>query len=130
MKSFTVYQDPRYVLAWEEGIPHIVIAGRKYRLSCHPYEPCLYIYEGDHLVTAVHNAFDPDSVLHAFRSGQTVTSITGMEYDALDFCRMVESATGYYNMDIDVAERVFGNRPKKKNPLPGFITDDGGDGGT
>ena len=113
-----VYSDDRYVLGNEDGLPYIIIGGRRYRLTCHPYEPCLYITDEAGALTAVHNAFDPDSVLAAFAAGRTVTSITGREYSAQDFCRMVEYAAGMVNIQIDYAERVFGDRSQKKNPQP------------
>lgn len=115
-KDTVVYSEGRYVLGMEEGLPFLGIDGKKYRLTCHPYEPCLYITDEKGQLTAVHNAFDPASVLHSFAKGQTVTSITGREYDAGDFCRMVEYAAGLLNIQIDEAERVFGARPKKKHP--------------
>ena len=117
-KKSEVYRDGRYVLGKEDGVPYITVAGEKFTLSCHPYEPCLYITDKDGNMTAVHNAFDPLSVLWAFSKGTTVTSITGREYDALDFCKMVEYAEGMYNIGIDEAEKVFGVSPKKKNPEP------------
>lgn len=117
-KNTVVYSDQRYVLGMGDELPYLTVAGRNYRLTCHPYEPCLYITDEKGLLTAVHNAFDPDSVLALFAKGQTVTSITGREYDALDFCRMVEYAAGLVNIQIDEAEQVFGSRPKKKHPEP------------
>jgi len=114
----TVYSDDHYVLGKEDGLPYIIIDGKRYRLSCHPFEPCLYITDEAGALTAVHNAFDPDSVISAFADGRTVTSITGREYDAKDFCRMVGYAADMANIQIDYAERVFVDQPKKKNPLP------------
>ena len=114
----TAYKDDRYALGEIDGMPYLVADGTRYQLTCHPYEPCLYITEEDGTKTAVHNSFDPRSVLYALRKGELLTSITGREYDALDFCRMVEYAAGLYNIQIDDAEKVFGGRPKKKHPEP------------
>ena len=113
-----VYRDDRYVLGWKDGVPFLEIGGEAYKLTCHPYEPCLYITDRDGGLTAVHNAFDPSSVLEAFSEGRIVASITGTEYDAQDFCRMVEYAAGMYDIPIDEAEKVFRGRAKKKNPAP------------
>ena len=113
-----VYQDERYVLGQGDGLPFIRINGDAYKLTCHPYEPCLYITDMNGELTAVHNAFDPSGVLQAFSVGMTVTSITGTEYDAKDFCRMVEYAAGMINVQIDEAERVFCGREKKQKPAP------------
>ena len=114
--DIVVYSDEKYVLGREEGLPYLKADGEKYKLTCHPYEPCLYITEENGAMTAVHNAFDPSSVLWAFSKGMTITSITGFEYDAKDFCLMVEYAAGMVNIGIDDAERVFGGREKKKHP--------------
>ncbi len=115
-KDGAVFTDGRYILGWENGLPFININGEEYLLTCHPYEPCLYITDNDGGMTAVHNAFDPSCVLESFADGDTVTSITGREYDASDFCEMVEYASGLRDIQIDDAEKVFRGRSKKKNP--------------
>lgn len=115
-KNIEVYRDERYVLGRQDDSIFLIANGEKYTLTCHPYEPCLYITDKSGNLTAVHNAFDPSSVLYAFSKGESITSITGTEYDALDFCKMVEYAQGLYNIQIDEAERVFGDRKKNKNP--------------
>lgn len=113
-KDTVVFCDGRYVLGLEGGDAFIEICGEKYTLSCHPYEPCLYITDKDGALTAVHNAFDPSCVIEAFSEGMTVTSITGTEYGAKDFCMMVEAAAGHLDIQIDEAERVFSGRGKKQ----------------
>lgn len=113
-KNSVVYSDKRYVLEWVDDYPFLSVDGRKYRLTCHPYEPCLYITDEEGKKTAVHNSFDPDCVLELFRSGKTVRSITGREYKAKDFCRMVEYAAGRYDIGIDDAEKVFPAKTGKK----------------
>ena len=117
-KDVAVFSDEHFEFGLKDGLPYLKAGGETFKLSCHPYEPCLYITDGDGTKTAVHNSFDPLSVIHAFRDGQTVTSITGFEYDALDFCRMVEYAAGMYDVQIDEAEKVFGGRSKRENPKP------------
>lgn len=111
-----VYRDGRYILGWENETPCLIADGRKYVLTCHGYEPCLYITDGQGRMTAVHNAFNPLDVLDVFQDAGTITSITGFEYDAKDFCRMVEYAAGFSDVGIDDAEKVFAGRPKKKQP--------------
>ena len=113
-KAVVVYRDERYILGQQDDCPYLIADGKHLRLTCHPYEPCLYITDGNGFQTAVHNAFDPFGVLESFSSGKTVTSITGLEYDARDFCRMVEAAAGRVDISIDEAERVFGGRKKEK----------------
>ena len=113
-KDGAVFADGRYILGWKKGLPFISINGEEYRLTCHPYEPCLYVTDRSGRMTAVHNAFDPSSVLDRFADGDTVTSITGTEYDASDFCEMVENAARFRDIQIDEAEKVFRGRSKKK----------------
>ena len=112
-----VWRGERYTLFEEDGGPRLIAGARRYRLSCHPYGPCLYITDEAGNLTAVHNAFDPSAVLESFRQGRPVRSITGREYDAKDFCRMVESAAGMGNINIDDAERIFDGRAKTKAPV-------------
>ena len=110
-KDAIVYDDGHYVLGQKNGVPYLKTNGRIYTLSCHPYEPCLYIKDENGVMTAVHNAFDPSYVIEAFYNGVTVTSITGCEYSAIDFCRMVEYAANSLDINIDGAEKIF---PKNK----------------
>lgn len=118
-EAVTVYRDGRYVLGQKDGRVYLIVDGKKLLLSCHPYEPCLYITDENGEMTAVHNAFDPFCVLEAFHGGTTVTSITGREYDAKDFCEMTSFAAGMGNISISCAEKVFGDGPKEKLPEKG-----------
>ncbi len=121
-KAVVVYRDGRYTLGQQNDRPYLIANGKRMSLTCHPYEPCLYITEENGCKTAVHNAFDPFDVLDAFSRGETVTSITGREYDALDFCRIVEYAAGMSDISISDAECVLGTvipraETGKKNEL-------------
>lgn len=114
-----VYRDERYTLGKKDGVPYLTVNGRTYRLSCHPYEPCLYLTDETGALTAVHNAFDPADVLVFAQIGKIFTSVTGREYDARDFCEMAAYAAGKGNVGIEIAEAVFGGRPKKKTAPDG-----------
>lgn len=116
-KDITVYRDERYTLGQKDEKPYLIADGKTYMFTCHPYEPCLYITDEDGAVTAVHNAFEPFSVLDSFYRGDKITSITGFEYDAKDFCKMTEYAAGKVDIGIDEAEKIFGNRPKESNSI-------------
>ena len=114
-----VFGDGRYTFGKKDGTPYLTVGDRTYTLSCHPYEPCLYIRDESGATTAVHNSFDPLAVLGSFSEGGTVTSITGLEYTAKDFCKMIEYAAGSVDIQIDDAERVFGARAKRTEAKPG-----------
>ena len=114
-----VYKDDEYELGQMDGIPCLVASGRRFRLTCHPYEPCLYITDEAGKMTIVHNSFDPSVVLELVHEGRTLSSITGRCYGARDFCRMVEYAAGKGELGIDDAEKVFGMKTSA-----GVIKDD------
>ena len=116
-KAVVVYRDWRYTLGQQNGFPYLIANGERLTLTCHPYEPCLYITDENGCKTAVHNAFDPFDVLDAFGRGETITSITGREYDALDFCRVVEYAAGISDISISDAEIVLGSDKKRKKTV-------------
>ncbi len=109
-----IYKNGSYTLGLNDGTPYLLAGGKEYKLSCRPYEPCLYITDENGSMTAVYNSFDPVCTLEIFADGGTVTSITGCEYNAEDFCRMVEYAAGMHDIQIDDAEKVFGEKKKKK----------------
>ncbi|MBO7519383.1 MAG: hypothetical protein J6T73_01275, partial [Clostridia bacterium] len=48
---------------------------------------------------------------------------TGFEYDAEDFCRMAEYAKDAGDINIDDAEKIFGNRRKIKTPEKPEVND-------
>ncbi len=115
--TLTVYKDHRFTLGREQGEAVLTADGRRYKLGCHPYEPCLYITDETGACTAVHNAFDPLYVLEAFYGGEKVTSVTGRTYTAREFCRMVSYAAGRGDINIDDAERAFGETPENRDAI-------------
>ena len=115
-KATVVYRDGHYTLGQQNGLPYLIANGERFTLTCHPYEPCLYITDENGCKTAVHNAFDPFDVLDAFSRGETITSITGREYGALDFCMIVEYAAGMSDIGINDAEAALGCGKKRKEP--------------
>ena len=112
-KETVIYKDDKYILGQKNDSAYLMIKDNRYILSCQPYEPCLYITDEKGSMTAVHNAFDPFVVFESLYKGKTVTSITGFEYNAKDFCRMVEYAAKLGNININDAEKVFGERKRK-----------------
>ena len=110
-----VYRDERYTLGQQDGITYLIAGGIRLTLTCSPFEPCLYISDGYGMQVSVHSSFDPAAVMECFLNSRTVTSITGLEYDAKDFCRMVEYACGAGDISIDEAEKVFAGRADKKH---------------
>jgi len=110
-KEAVVYRDDSFILGRNEEYPYLIVKGREYELSCHPYEPCTYIKDRGELVSVIHNAFDPDCVLDSFAKGENVESITGKVYNAKEFCRMIEYAADHlYDTDISYVEGAIGSQ--------------------
>lgn len=99
-ENFEVYRDERYVLGQSDGLPYLIVDGKMYKLSCHPYEPCTYI-KGENCFVVIHNAFDPCVVLESFSQGKIVDSITGKLYKPKNFCQLLAFATEHFN-DVDI----------------------------
>ncbi len=100
-----VYRDERFALGRDEKGVFFRSGGASYELTCHPYEPCLYIKRNGVTFACIHNSFDPGDVLKAFGRGQTVTSVTGTVYDARAFCELLDfAAFNLEDADIGYAE--------------------------
>ena len=111
-----VYKDDEYALGQVDGIPCLVAGGHRFRLTCHPYEPCMYIRDRERLVAVIHNAFNPLDLMEAFAKGKTVTSISGKVYDAKAFCVTIEYAASYlYDTDISYVEGALAVKKLKES---------------
>ena len=86
--------------------------GETYRLSSHPYEPCLYLRTGDKLVCTLHNAYNPEDLVKAFSAGKTVKTNYSKdydeEYDEAGFGRVLAAAldSGRDDMDLFYAAKL------------------------
>ncbi|MDO4847516.1 MAG: SLC13 family permease [Clostridiaceae bacterium] len=118
LEATAVYRDEHFVFGQKGGLPCIMTGEKEYILTCHPYEPCLYITDADGNTTVVHNAFDPSVVLDEFAKNNKVASITGYTYDAEDFCRMVEYAAGQGEITVSDAEKLFGDWKNREAEKP------------
>ena len=89
-----------------------------YRLSSHPYEPCLFLYRGDELVCVLHNAYNPEHLVKAFSAGETVKTNYGKdydkEYDEKGFCKVLAAAldSGRGDMDLFYAAKLAKERSR------------------
>ena len=89
-----------------------------YRLSSHPYEPCLFLYRGDELVCVLHNAYNPEHLVKAFSAGETVKTNYGKdndkEYDEKGFCKVLAAAldSGRGDMDFFYAAKLAKERSR------------------
>ncbi len=87
-----------------------------YQLYSHPYEPCLYLYRGDELVCALHNAYNPEQLVNAFSAAKTVKTNYGKDYDKefdeAGFCSVLAAAldSGLGDMDLFYAAKLAKKR--------------------
>ena len=76
--SFEVYSGGGYVLGIEDGLLYARIGGETYKLTCHPYEPCLYITDGGGRVTSLKKAApEADAKLRAIYEAQQTEAASG-----------------------------------------------------
>ena len=91
--------------------------GETYRLSSHPYEPCLYLWRGDECACTLHNAYNPEDLVKAFTSGKTVKTNYAKnydkEFDEAGFCRVLAAAidSGRDEMDLFYAAKLAKGSP-------------------
>ena len=66
----------------------------------------MYLYRGDELVCALHNAYNPEQLVNAFSAGKTVKTNYGKDYDKefdeVGFCRVLAAALDSGRGDMDL----------------------------
>ena len=72
MKSETITEEGFGMLNLNSDKVTYTYKNEIYQLYSHPYEPCLYLYRGDELVCALHNAYNPEQLVNAFSAGKTI----------------------------------------------------------
>ena len=99
-----LYREEGLALTEEDGELFLHVGAEVYRLSCHHYEPCTYVYRGGELLSAVHNAFTTEEIRSLARGGMAC-SIPGNEYDIARLCRLLAFAAEHCpDCDIGYAE--------------------------
>lgn len=88
----TLYREGDLALTETAGELILHAAGSAYRLASQPYEPCTYLFEGETLRSAVHNAFTLDVLRALAERGGTIRSVTGNAYDIGRVCRLLAFA--------------------------------------
>ncbi len=100
----TLYREESLALTEEDGTLSLRVGEETYRLACHPYEPCTYLYRGDRLSAAIHNAFTVEEI-RALAGGGTARTVTGNEYDVGRLCRLLAfAAENCPDCDVGYAE--------------------------
>ena len=88
----TLYREGELALTVDNGELFLHAGGSAYRLASHPYEPCTYLYQGEALRAAVHNAFTLEELRALSETGGALRAVTGSEYDLGRVCRLLAYA--------------------------------------
>jgi len=118
MKSEAITEDDSGVLNLNSEVVTYTYKNETYQLYSHPYEPCLYLYSGDELVCALHNAYNSQQLVKAFSAGETVKTNYGKDYDKefneAGFCRVLAAAleSGRDDMDLFDAAKLAKERSR------------------
>ncbi|MBO4477474.1 MAG: HAD family hydrolase [Lachnospiraceae bacterium] len=100
-KFLAEIMDPAPRLIMEDTAVWFVYHGEKYFISCHPYEPCLYLKQGDKYALTLHNAFTQEEIIKVFRAGQRLRAIDGTTYDETEFCKALAGALDHGRVNVD-----------------------------
>ena len=81
--------------------------GIEYELAYHPYEPCLYLMNGDEYAVTLHNAFTTEEIIRVFSVGDSLRAIDGTFYDKKEFCKVLATAIdrNFVNVDFTYAAK-------------------------
>ena len=105
--------DPEPRLIMEDTAVWFVYHGEKYFISCHPYEPCLYLKQGDKYALTLHNAFTQEEIIKVFRVGQRLRAIDGTTYDETEFCKVLAGALDHGRVNVDFTYAAKKERGQK-----------------
>lgn len=91
--------------------------GISYDVSFYPYEPCIYLYEGEKLVLVLHNAFTTHALIDAFAEGRALDGMDGILYDedimSQTLAAVLDSGRG--DMDLTyAAKQLAGITPQRR----------------
>ena len=81
--------------------------GIQYELAYHPYEPCLYLMNGDEYAITLHNAFTTEEIMKVFSTCGSLRAIDGTFYDEKGFCKVLATAIDrkFENVDFTYAAK-------------------------
>lgn len=92
----------------ETGDVYFSYNGQNYKLESQPYEPCLYIQDGDRIICTLHTAFTTRELIAAFTKGESLKAIDWKDYDEAAFCRVLSAAldSGRDQLDYTFAAKL------------------------
>ncbi len=89
----------------------------KYSVTCHPYEPCIYLKKDDKIVAIIHNSFTTEEIIGVSRGEYKVTAVSGKEYDLDGITNLFSCVinNSIYEADISYVEKKLGDNVSKTN---------------
>ena len=89
---------------------------RRYTLTSQPYEPLIYVKDGETLTCILHMAFNTEELVDAFSEGKTVKSVDWVDHDEKTFCKILATALDSKRSELDYtyAAKLAGEGKAKK----------------
>jgi 8-oxo-dGTP pyrophosphatase MutT (NUDIX family) len=89
---------------------------RRYTLTSQPYEPLIYVKDGETLTCILHMAFNTEELVDAFSEGKTVRAVDWVDYDEKTFCKILATALDSKRSELDYtyAAKLAGEGKAKK----------------
>ncbi|MBQ6575164.1 MAG: hypothetical protein IJL90_03555 [Lachnospiraceae bacterium] len=100
--SKTLYEDGEYLLVRSDGDAFLCIGDNSYKLSDHPYEPCLYIRIAHGTWVTLHNSFTVKTICETALSNGTVTTVSGHAYDMPGILRLLRKTIEISQASVDI----------------------------
>lgn len=101
--SQTKYQIDDIALWEDDGRFYMRMDDNVYRLSDHPYEPCLYIRLSDGKWVTIHNSFTVEELCRAMQTDGSIRMITGDEYTVRGVFELIRKAIGLSMESVDIS---------------------------
>ena len=104
----TLYQDGPVRLWEEDGQLRFCDGAKEFVLTSYPYEPCLYLTDGEGHQIVIHNSFEESWIASIAREGGTLSTLSGNAYDIARVCGLLQmAAREWRSADLDVFERLY-----------------------
>ena len=109
-----LFESEKYALDCCQEYLEFTFNNTTYQLTSHPFEPCLYIRQGDKLIRIIHNAFTIEEMIEAAKGIYQITSVTGTKYDIEAICEVLSHALkpDFFETDLSTLEAKL--RAKKE----------------
>ncbi len=98
-----LYQEGEILLGDEDGTLYLYKGTEGFRISGHPYEPCIYLERKDGSLVTIHNAFTVEELRGLAETEGMIRMITGDEYDLKGVCELLLLSAELSQTDVDIS---------------------------